>query len=468
MLCDYKLTTAKLNAVPTWNVSLNGSEPCSLHLDYHTDKNVTVFTGNQFQMCSVELISSKGATVMIDIPMQSSVNSFIYAERQGVLTDQNRYVVIEGDGPCVSQLFHPKLQLFLQGNISILISKISTNDFLSMPSERLDQASNESNMSEVSQIKRSIVLCPISEFNQTFSCMANSVHVCSFDFPINCNATLRTKSVEFKCPSDSFVPSYKALVDYPADIHELDLTNHRIIQISGRPFHRFETLTTIRLDYNILFTLPIGLFKGLNSLLDLRLQSNQIISLHGNLFNQTSELLFLSLGNNSLTGLPNILFKGLTNLETLHLHQNKLESLPLGLFEDLMNLTTLYLYHNKLQDLPARLFKELTNLRDLGLLSNQIISLNDRLFNETSKLEFLSLSNNSLTSLPNRLFKGLTNLEILFLSNLTNLKALPKELFRGLKSLKQLYFYDNYLQLLHNTPFQDLTDLTVLDLGRNQ
>ena len=225
MLFSNKLATAVLNTIPMWNKSSNGSEPCSLHLVYHFDANVTVFTGSQFEICGVELTSSDMAAVIVNVPLHSSASTFVYAERQGVLTNQNRYVVIEGDGPCVSELFYQNLRLFLQGNISISISEIA-NDSLLISSEVIDEERNESKVSQTN-------LCSISEFNHTFSCTTSSVLVCSFDFPLHCNATLKTKSVEFKCPSDSFIASYKALVIYSTHIHELNLTSHRIIQIYG-------------------------------------------------------------------------------------------------------------------------------------------------------------------------------------------------------------------------------------------
>ena len=483
MLFNNKLTTAELNAVPMWNITSNSSEPCSVHLDYYNDEHVTVLTGKQFEMCGVEVTSSKRAAIMIRIPLRSSVDNFMYAVRQGeLLTNRNRYVVIEGDEPCVSQLFHQQFQLFLQGNISIFISEIS-NHSLSIRSEVIDQARNES---KVSQTK----LCPISEFNHTLSCITNSTQGCSFDFPLHCNATLRTKSVEFKCPSDSFITSYKALVMYPTNIHELNLTSHRIVQVYGRPFHRFEALHTIRLDYNILSTLPPEIFQNLSTLSLLSLKGNFLHTLDDATFRGLNRLRYLSLNDNNLNTLQQGCFRKLFNLTKLYLrdnefvylnenlfsdlmslttlmfHRSELQMLPNGLFQGLMNLETLYLCQNKIKYIPIGLFKGLTNLLDLRLQGNQIISLDGDLFNETSKLLFLALGNNNLTGLQNRLFKGLTNLETLYLHQ-NKLKDLPIGLFKGLNNLLDLSLHNNQIISLDSNLFNETSKLLFLSLGNN-
>ena len=56
--------TAKVIINPLWNISSHGndSEPCSLRMDY-TDEDVTVFTGSQFETCSVQV------TVSYDLPL---------------------------------------------------------------------------------------------------------------------------------------------------------------------------------------------------------------------------------------------------------------------------------------------------------------------------------------------------------------------------------------------------------------
>ena len=484
MLFNNNLATAKLNVVPMWNITTNGSEPCSLHLVYHTDENVTVFIGNQFEMCGVKVTSSKEAAIMIRIPIHSSVNSFVYAKKQGILlTNQNRYVVIEGDGPCVSQLLHQKLQLFLLGNISIFISEISTNDSLSIRSVIIDQARNES---KINQTK----LCPTSEFNYTHVCITNSAQSCSFHFPIHCNASLRTKSVEFECSSDSFMTSYKALVNYPADIHELDLTSHRIVQIYGQPFHRFEALHTIRLDYNSLSTLPPEIFqnlstlsllslkgnflhtlddatfRGLNRLNSLSLSDNNLNTLQQGCFRKLFNVTKLYLSNNEFVSLNANLFSDMKSLTTLTLSVSKLQMLPNSLFKGLMNLEILYLNQNKLQNLPKRLFTGLVNLSDLRLSSNQIISLDGNLFNETSKLVYLSLGNNNLTNLPNRIFKGLTKLEKLYLHQ-NKLQNLPVVLFSGLVNLLHLALSSNQVISLDGNLFNETSKLIYLSLRNN-
>ena len=143
--------TAKLITTPMWNASAygNGSQTCSLHLDY-TDQNVTVFTGNQFEICSVQVTVSVGSASLIHITSPYSAYAFIYAERQGEMhAYQNKYMaIIAGDDPCVSKMLHRQFRLFLQGNIKIFISEILENSLLSERPQEVDQAGSESKVSQ--------------------------------------------------------------------------------------------------------------------------------------------------------------------------------------------------------------------------------------------------------------------------------------------------------------------------------
>ena len=477
--------TAKLIIYPLWNVTSHGNDsgPCSLRLDY-TDKNVTVLTGNQFEICSVQVTVSVGYATLIRITSHSSAYDFIYAERQGEMhAYQNKYMAITGDDPCVSKLLHTQFRLFLQGNISIFISETLANSILSERSEGIDRADSES---RVSQTK----LCPISEFNHTTSCIKTSTYVCSFDFPIHCNATLRTESVEFKCPSDNFATSYKPLVIYPTNVTELDLTRHRIAQIHGQPFHRLKTLNTIRLDFNTLSNLQVEVFQNLFSLSFLSLSGNVLTSLNAS-FQGLERLSYLSLSSNNLNTLQGGCFQKLFNLERLYLRDNQLVSLNKNLFSDLNSLAFLTLHRNKLQTLPNELFKGLTNLEYLSLHGNELTILSSNLFHELTNLEILYLYDNKLEYLPKELFKGLIKLEKIhlhrnklrdlpvelfqLLSNLKNLRldgnnltVLPVNLFEGLTNLENLYLFDNKLTDLPIGLFKGLTNLLELLVASNQ
>ena len=342
---------------------------------------------------------------MIGLTSPSSVYDFIYAERQGELhTYQNKYMaIIAGDDPCVSKLLHTQFRLFLQGNISIFISEIVANGILSEHSEEVDQAGNESRVSHTK-------FCPILEFNYTISCIKGSAYVCSFDFPIHCNATLGTESVEFKCPSESFARRYIPLVIYTNKVTELDLIKHRIAQIHGTPFHRLRSLNTIRLDFNILTSLEVEVFQNLYSLSLLSLRGNGLTSLNDATFQGLERLSYLSLSNNNLNTLQVILFQKLFNLEKLYLRDNQLVSLDKDLFSDLKRLTLLTLHRNKLQILPNGCLKGLTNLEYLSLHENELTTLSSKLFHGLTNLENIYLYENKLEYLPKGLFKGLMNL----------------------------------------------------------
>ena len=116
---------------------------------------------------------------------------------------------------------------------------------------------------------------------------------------------------------------------------------------SPMPTDPTNCMTYIYLNYNLLESVPAGLFSGL------------------------TEIRNVYLNGNRLTTLPAGLFTGLSRITSLGLHQNLLESLPAGLFSSFQSLSTLQLYDNRLTSLPANVFDGLpkyTSGANLGLL----------------------------------------------------------------------------------------------------
>ena len=73
-----------INVNPMWNgtSAQNGSWPCLLGYDYVDNPNVVSFTGDPFQMCSVQMISSLETEALIQLPEGTHPDIFLYAERQ--------------------------------------------------------------------------------------------------------------------------------------------------------------------------------------------------------------------------------------------------------------------------------------------------------------------------------------------------------------------------------------------------
>ena len=109
---------ASLQVFPMWNdvtIAENENESCMLSTE--NKKNLTKFSGLNNKMCGVQLEASADAEVMIHIPEETSIEHFLYYEKQYVLPYcQNRYAVISTINPCFFFVnLHTNARLFLQG-----------------------------------------------------------------------------------------------------------------------------------------------------------------------------------------------------------------------------------------------------------------------------------------------------------------------------------------------------------------
>ena len=173
----------------------------------------------------------------------------------------------------------------------------------------------------------------------------------------------------------------------------LNLSELGLASVEAADFAGLSNLDQLRLDNNLLTTLPEGVFNHLGSLSRLYLYSNQ------------------------LSSLPAGAFTGLSGLNELSLFHNQLVSLPAEVFNGLGNLTILYLDSNQLVSLPASVFNGLGNLSTLELNDNRLITLSDGVFAGLGLLNFLDLRDNRLISLPANVFAGLGGLSELHLGN---------------------------------------------------
>ncbi len=349
------LVNAELLATPLWNANGTGnaSELCSLVVDNgdHGDvsNSTIVFTGDAKTICGIRLMTPAERGTLIQISHQMPRNTFLYVEKQGYLSYcQNRFVVIAADKPCYSVFPQTNLQLFLQGTANVLLSDIRISQSPLFCGVTIDGTNNSKVESVITIPKmQGVNRCPVKEYNHSISCDSFLDHICSFKFPSYCNATFGNRYVEFKC-NISYQASHTAVIIYPNNILELDLSIQNILELSEYALIHLHDLIKLDVSYNMLSVLHSQVFAGLKVLRILYLQGNK------------------------LRALPNDLFEGLGNLETLYLYRNQIMSLDGGLFTENTKLIYLSLRDNNLMGLPKGVFKGLVNLEKLYLRGNQI------------------------------------------------------------------------------------------------
>ena len=306
---------ASLDIFPLWNVTYadNETEPCFLTIE----KNITKLFSQQSYTCGVKLVASENAGVMIQIPDQASLDTFLYVDKQDDLLDcENRYVVITTYNSCFTVFQQTTSELLLQGNTSILISETLINQSHAIcPKTKLDDSDSES-----SGTKR----CHTKEFNHSLSCYVFSDQECVFELPSYCSAVLGNRQIQFICPDNDFHNNNTALLIYPGDIMTLDFEGGNVVEINNFAFITLKGLEELDISYNSLSQLHARAFAGLENLNKLNLRQNLLQSLQ------------------------NEIFQDLVALTSLYLENNELGVLPDGLFKDVRKITILFLYSNQL------------------------------------------------------------------------------------------------------------------------
>uniref|UniRef100_A0A3P9LWD9 Slit homolog 3 (Drosophila) n=1 Tax=Oryzias latipes TaxID=8090 RepID=A0A3P9LWD9_ORYLA len=131
-----------------------------------------------------------------------------------------------------------------------------------------------------------------------------------------------------------------------------------------------EGIVEIRLEQNLIKSIPAGAFSPYKKLKRIDLSKNQISDIAADAFNGLRSLTSLVLYGNKITELPKGLFDGLVSLQLLLLNANKINCLRVNTFQDLQNLSLLSLYDNKLQTISKGLFTPLRSIKTLHLAQN--------------------------------------------------------------------------------------------------
>uniref|UniRef100_A0A8D3AFN6 Slit homolog 3 (Drosophila) n=1 Tax=Scophthalmus maximus TaxID=52904 RepID=A0A8D3AFN6_SCOMX len=131
-----------------------------------------------------------------------------------------------------------------------------------------------------------------------------------------------------------------------------------------------EGIVEIRLEQNLIKSVPAGAFTAYKKLKRIDLSKNQISDIAADAFSGLRSLTSLVLYGNKITELPKGLFDGLVSLQLLLLNANKINCLRVNTFQDLQNLNLLSLYDNKLQTISKGLFAPLRSIKTLHLAQN--------------------------------------------------------------------------------------------------
>ena len=229
--------------------------------------------------------------------------------------------------------------------------------------------------------------------------------------------------------------------------------------ISNNSFHHLGELKQLSIERCKLGELPGSVFSGLAQLKQLTIRSQNI-----------DWDVQLNLKSPSLFG-------DLKRLEQLDLSTNNLVNLPEDLFCDLHSLSTLNLSTNTFSDVSAIGFSskqrpsrqcKVSSLSTLDLTGNRLKVLTDRGFGVLATLKQLTLHDNQISRAEEHSLAGLNELNLLVLSN-NELVALPPRFFQPVQGhLTELYLQNNSISVLPPGLFNNLGQLTILDLSHNE
>ncbi|XP_041918586.1 slit homolog 2 protein-like [Alosa sapidissima] len=131
-----------------------------------------------------------------------------------------------------------------------------------------------------------------------------------------------------------------------------------------------EGIMEIRLEQNLIKSIPAGAFSPYKKLKRIDLSKNQISDIAEDAFTGLRSLTSLVLYGNKIAEIPKGLFDGLVSLQLLLLNANKIQCLRVNTFKDLQSLNLLSLYDNKLQTISKGLFTPLRSIKTLHLAQN--------------------------------------------------------------------------------------------------
>lgn len=227
-------------------------------------------------------------------------------------------------------------------------------------------------------------------------------------------------------------------------------------------------LVILDLSYNILKSIPDGIFASLESLKILYLNNNQLSELYPYAFSGLSRLQSLDLSNNRISHLPEQIFQQSSDILELYLQNNSLSSLTPRVFHGLRQLVGLNLSYNLLEDvISSETLADLSRLNNLDLNHNnfQVVTVTN--FHLIRSLQILYLSYNNIRNISDNAFSSLRNLHTLTLAG-NKIRFINLDTFSGLESLNYLSLSSNDIEIIHPLAFDSCKSIQNLKLRYNK
>ncbi|XP_058791389.1 chaoptin-like [Phymastichus coffea] len=252
-------------------------------------------------------------------------------------------------------------------------------------------------------------------------------------------------------------------------ILDLNLSGNRLTELSKNMFARM-SIRRIRLSSNGIRQIHHAAFAGLEDSLEyLELENNEIRRLPSAV-SSLRRMSYLYLANNAIRELRNESFAAIEGeLKVLSLATNGLETVPADTLAAYVNLLHLNIGYNKIHRVQPEDFDWAENLEILLLRNNVLTQLMPYTFRGAKKLTELSLSFNHLSDIADEAFVGLEDsLEILELSFAFSTDHFPQRALRPLSNLHWLVLDNNNFHTLEPTTFYSFQQLRYLNLESNR
>ncbi|PAV66789.1 hypothetical protein WR25_10513 [Diploscapter pachys] len=228
-------------------------------------------------------------------------------------------------------------------------------------------------------------------------------------------------------------------------LEKLDLSHNKLTKVATSFYERsLQSLTFLRLDFNLISKIDEAAFQNYSKLQTLNLGSNRIEVVKNGAFSGLQQLALLNLGNNTLHTIEPSVFDGIS-IDTLDLSHNGFTEAPMAIGQ-LFKLKKINLSWNKISKLYQFVFKQIPHLHSIDLSHNELQSVGPYIFSDCASLTHLDLSSNRISLLFKDAFSKCPQLKRLNLSD--NRISSYEDSLSQASSVKKLDLSSNKLELL--------------------
>jgi Leucine-rich repeat (LRR) protein len=240
-------------------------------------------------------------------------------------------------------------------------------------------------------------------------------------------------------------------------LSELTLYSMDLSQVEDNFFHSLR-IKKLSYDGKDDKTFPIETLNSQETIEELELQRTDL-SQFAESFRSMKKLKKIDLPNNLIRSVET--FVDLPNIERIVLGRNEIEELPANAFKGCPQLSALHLYGNTIATLRGDQFSQLSGLKKLSLSPRKSASIAPTTLHQLRSLEWLELTfEENDNTISKELFMYSTNLKTLILS-WNNIRAIHPEAFDNLRNLTSLNLRDNTcVDELFEAPAGETVDLT--------